>query len=131
MEDTNVKKEPTAANRRVFLRGAAVAAGAAAAGSLATTAQAQTLYAERLGDPDGIPAVKLHPGKATLRLSFDSRKQPGIYDIQELIVRTLGRTGCPTCGLVGLDIRLGLDEIIQPDSGLAANAVIEGGRLPG
>ena len=131
MQHTIQNNYPTGDNRGFCGGGAGGPAGAAAAGSLATTAQAQTLYAERLGDPDGIPAVKLHPGKATLRLSFDSRKQPGIYDIQELIVRTLGRTGCPTCGLVGLDIRLGLDEIIQPDSGLAANAVIEGGRLPG
>lgn len=112
--------------RRDFLKGAAAAAGAAAAIGVSQSSQAKTVDLDAFY-PYGEPAVALHPRKATLRVSVDGRKPVNIKDLQIALESVLDRTGCPTCGLVGLDIRLGLDEIIDVGGEAAAVATIEGG----
>ena len=140
MADTNPSKDASAeasadqsqGNRRAFLKGAAVAAGAAAATGFAAQASAHSSLQQAGGDGDASdPTVLRKTGPAVMRVSFDARERVHVKHLQEALVQVLERSGCPSCGLVGLDIRLGLDDIVTVDPGLAATAVLEGGQLPG
>lgn len=107
--------------RRTFLKGAAVATGVAATVGMAAQAKAQDLHL------DGVPAVTPIDRPAVMKMSFDPRDKVKLVQIQRLLEDALGTTGCPTCGLVGLDIRIGLEEIVSTKTDLAT-VVIEGGR---
>lgn len=43
---------------------------------------------------------------AVLRVAFDSQRTVKIDDVYALLDRLLSPTGCPTCGLGGIDIVL-------------------------
>ena len=100
-------------------------AGAAATVGIATQAKAQdyTYKGLQLG---GEPAVDRIAPAATMNVTFNSHKGVTLGRIQDIIADSLGRTGCPTCGLVGLDIRLSLDEVVvdYPD----AKVILDGGQ---
>ena len=102
--------------RRTFLQNAAVAAGAVAA----TAGMASVAKAEACVTKDGIAA------KNTLGISFDARKAPDIYELQKVIEQALDLGGCPTCGLVGLDLHLQLDRVLEIDADLGARATLNG-----
>jgi hypothetical protein len=49
-----------------------------------------------------------------VRLSFNQRRPPKLEQIAEALERILGETGCPRCGFDGIDVRLRLEEIVNP-----------------
>jgi hypothetical protein len=110
-----------AANRRSFLKGTALVAGVAAAGALTTAAQAAPIAA---------PALKVK-ARAVMRVGFDMRTQPTLKDVYRSLEEVLNMLGCPNCGLVGLDLRFGLDQVLPLHSEVPAIATLEGGQLQG
>ena len=106
-----------AAERRAFLKGAALVAGVAATGVLAAAPEANADVTPR--------------ARATVRLSFN-RKLLSTENASDLLHKALdellGRVGCQTCGLVGFDIHL--EELILPyRSEFATQVAIEEGAL--
>ncbi len=96
--------------RRSFMKG--VVAGSVAAGTLAGTVAnaAPTQLA-----PSAVQFIaKPRPETAKIRISFDQNRLPKLYDVQKSIEDILRRSGCPNCGLAGIDILLRLDELINP-----------------
>lgn len=96
--------------RRSFMKG--VVAGSVAAGTLAGTVAnaAPAQFA-----PSAVQFIaKARPETAKIRVSFDQNKLPKLYDVQKSIEDILRRSGCPNCGLAGIDILLRLDELINP-----------------
>ncbi|HEY0708243.1 MAG TPA: hypothetical protein VGG33_15670 [Polyangia bacterium] len=49
---------------------------------------------------------------AVLRVAFDAQRTVKIDEVRGLLERLLGQTGCPTCGLGGLDIVLRKGDIL-------------------
>jgi hypothetical protein len=98
------KPHPTEAktgkDRRAFLRGSAVVASAVAAGSLSA------LTADTAAAADPSPQPNLPRPKDAITGRF--AKQPGLEDVQRLVAQLVDKGGCRTCGLVGFDVRLGL-----------------------
>ena len=86
-------------DRRSFLKGAA--AGIATVTVAATTANAQRKPPS--GDGDGSPAL--------VNVAF--RQKVEIKDVHLVLERILTLAGCPTCGLSGIDIRMGMDRFRQ------------------
>jgi hypothetical protein len=114
-ENENVQISTEETDRRAFLRNAAVVAGAAAATGLAATSSS----AASLSKADLVARA----GTATA--SFDPNYKVDIYHIQKVIEQILNETGCPTCGLVGIDLRLGLDRIINVEVDVPVNVTME------
>jgi hypothetical protein len=52
------------------------------------------------------------PSTAVLRVAFDSQRAVKIDEVRFVLERILGQTGCPTCGLGGLDIILRKADIL-------------------
>lgn len=80
-----------AADRRSFLKGAALVAGAAATGVFAAAPGAEAEVKPR--------------AHATVRLGFNARRLTP-DDLHAALEDILNRAGCPTCGLNGFDIIL-------------------------
>jgi hypothetical protein len=100
-----------AADRRSFLKGAALVAGAAATGVFVTASEADAAVRPR--------------AHATVRLGFNAR--PSLRELQAALEDIVNQAGCPTCGLGGFDIHL--ETIIPLDVKGAIQASIEGGSF--
>jgi hypothetical protein len=96
--------------RRSFLKETALVAGAAVVGGWASavppTAVAQTRETHEAPEPRH-PVTGVH-------IHFNQQKQPTLDDVMKAIQVALRPTGCTTCGLAGIDLRLGLQSIINP-----------------
>jgi hypothetical protein len=112
-EVENVAVEETE-GRRSFMKG--MVAGSVAAGTLAATvANAKAAPAQFAAAPAAVQFIaKARPETAKIRVSFDQNRLPKLYDVQKAIEDILRRSGCPNCGLGGIDILLRLDELINP-----------------
>ena len=98
--------------RRSFMKG--IVAGSVAAGTLAATV-ANAAPKQFATAPSAVTFIaKARPETAKIRVSFDQRKLPKLYDLQKALEDILRRSGCPNCGLGGIDILLRLDELINP-----------------
>ncbi|MBL8205293.1 MAG: hypothetical protein JNM09_13745 [Blastocatellia bacterium] len=98
--------------RRSFMKG--IVAGSVAAGTLASTV-VNAAPKQFAAAPSAIQFVaKARPETAKIKVSFDQIRQPKLYDLQKSLEDILRRTGCPNCGLGGIDILLRLDELINP-----------------
>jgi hypothetical protein len=100
-QDQPLRLEEQDNNRRDFIRNSALAAGAiatAAAISVSPSASAQDVRTATLGKP------KL------LKATFDARYASKITknDILLVLEKMFDIAGCPTCGLNGYDINLGV-----------------------
>ncbi|HEY0715352.1 MAG TPA: hypothetical protein VGF45_21910 [Polyangia bacterium] len=62
---------------------------------------------------------------AVLRVAFDSQRTVKIDEVRWVLERFLGQTGCPTCGLGGLDIILRKTDILA-ERPRAFTATLEG-----
>lgn len=90
-------------DRREFLKGAATAAAAGAA--VLTT---QTVSAAQVKGS--------HKKISNISLTFDARKTPSRDDIILVLDKIFEQVGCYNCGLSGLDLRLGTEEIMRFDA---------------
>jgi len=98
--------------RRSFMKG--IVAGSVAAGTLASTV-VNAAPKQFAAAPSAVQFVaKARPETAKIKVSFDQIRQPKLYDLQKSLEDILRRTGCPNCGLGGIDILLRLDELINP-----------------
>ncbi|MDX2029257.1 MAG: hypothetical protein SF339_01210 [Blastocatellia bacterium] len=126
LQNTNagIENEGGAEGRRSFMKG--MVAGSVAVGAMATTIAAAT--PANAATATQLPYTLLAKPRAQtakIRVSFDQRRQPKLYDLQKTLEELLGRVGCLNCGLGGIDIELRLDEVINPSNGGFA-AVVEG-----
>jgi anaerobic selenocysteine-containing dehydrogenase len=113
--------------RRSFMKG--IVAGSVAAGTLAATV-ANAAPTQFAAAPSAVSFLaKARPETAKLKVSFDQRRLPKLYDVQKALEDILRRSGCPNCGLGGIDILLRLDELINPAENFVA--VVEGSILQG
>ena len=111
----------SAANRRSFLKGTALVAGIAATGALSAAAQDISLAQTSL---------KVIP-RAVMRVGFDMRSRPTFKNVYRSLEDVLRIAGCPNCGLVGLDLRFGLDQVLPLGSEVPATGTLEGGIAQG
>jgi hypothetical protein len=111
----------SAANRRLFLKGTALVAGVAATGVLTAAAQDISIAETSL---------KVSP-RAVIRVGFDMRARPTFRDVYRSLEEVLRLAGCPNCGLVGLDLRFGLDQVLPLSSEVPATGTVEGGIIQG
>lgn len=113
--------------RRSFMKG--MVAGTVAAGTLAATVAnaAPKQFATTPGATYVLAKPRLETAK--VRISFDQRKLPKLYDLQKALEEILRPSGCPNCGLGGIDILLRLDQLINPADRFVA--IVEGEILPG
>jgi len=100
-------EQTNAADRRSFIK--TVVAGAVAAGAIGAVplvARAQ----------EGQMAERLATASATrrFRISFNGRRPPTLDDIYRALEQAAGEAGCTRCGLLGYDIYMGCQDIIQP-----------------
>jgi hypothetical protein len=102
-----------AADRRAFLKGAALVAGVAATGVLAAA-------------PEANAASVRGKARAVLQLKF-SKRQLTIENLHKALDDVLDQAGCPTCGLVGFDIHL--EELILPFKSDFATVILEEGSF--
>jgi hypothetical protein len=109
------------ANRRLFLKGTALVAGVAATGVLSAAAQDISITETSL---------KVIP-RAVIRVGFDMRARPTFRDVYRSLEEVLRIAGCPNCGLVGLDLRFGLDQVLPLSSEVPATGTLEGGIIQG
>lgn len=95
-------------DRRTFLRNSALMAGTAAA-ITATSSTSQAASFLEFSDEE--------PRK-TLKAAFDSAYTGKIQkrDVYQVVDQILNIAGCPTCGLVGFDINLTVDPLINLDT---------------
>jgi hypothetical protein len=54
------------------------------------------------------------PAAAVLRIAFDERREIVSKDLHGILKEILGQSGCPACGLVGVDLVLRKGPIINP-----------------
>lgn len=115
-ETTSALSNDVASNenegRRSFMKG--IVAGSVAAGTLAATVvnAAPKQFATA---PSAVQFIaKARPETAKIRVSFDQNKLPKLYDVQKALEDIFRRSGCPNCGLGGIDIHIRLDELINP-----------------
>ena len=106
------------AHRRSFIKtmvAGAVAAGAIGAVPLVAKAQDKGLTAT------------VAPTRR-LRISFNGRRPPVLEEIYRAIEQAAGEAGCTRCGLLGYDIYMGCQEIVQP---VEAPFVMTGEQIAG
>ena len=113
--------------RRSFMKG--IVAGTVAAGTLASTVAnaAPKQFAAAPAASAFLAKPRLETAK--LKISFDQRKLPKLYDVQKALEDILRPSGCPNCGLGGIDIILRLDQLINPADRFVA--IVEGDILQG
>jgi hypothetical protein len=105
------------APRRSFMKGTFAAATAVAAGGIASTA----------GDAnaqEGKAAAKL---SSTVHAHFDSRNPPKLADLQKVVAQIVSRSGCPTCGLLGVDLRLTAGDPLPVEVGVPVSVSVTRG----
>lgn len=112
--------------RRTFMKG--IVAGSVAAGTLASTV-ANAAPAQFAVPAATLVYAKPRPETAKLKVSFDQRRQPKLAEVQDALADIFRRSGCPNCGLGGIDVLLRLEQIINPQDRFVA--VVEGEILQG
>lgn len=111
--------------RRTFMKG--IVAGSIAAGTISSTvapAIANAAPAQFAAPAAALVYAKARPETAKLRVSFDQQRLPKLSEVQDALATILRRSGCPNCGLGGIDVLLRLDQIINPQDRFVA--VVEG-----
>jgi anaerobic selenocysteine-containing dehydrogenase len=103
-------------DRRSFMKGTLTVASAVAAGGLAASASA----AEQAQKAEGAQRIS-----GTVHVHFDSRRPPNLEDLQATIRQIVGRAGCQTCGLGGIDVRLNLADPVEIQSRVPVNVAVE------
>ena len=113
--------------RRSFMKG--IVAGTVAAGTLAATVA--NAAPKQFATAPATTAVFAKPRLETakLKISFNQKRLPTLYDVQKALEEILRPSGCPNCGLGGIDIILRLDQLINPAEQFVA--VVEGEILQG
>lgn len=79
--------------------------------------------------PKFIDAAGAQREKAVLRISFDQRRKVTPERVFKAIAEALRPTGCPFCGLAGIDLILREDHVLPAGEGV--QAVLEGSLTPG
>lgn len=126
---TNVDSEVVeSSDRRSFIKNTVLAAGTVAAGGLVASA---TVSASAQGDEplQGGQAALPRSAVAVLSINFDRRKPPSVQDIQAILPSIFRLTGCVACGLIGLDLRIGINEVLpvlREDVNLALEGILPG-----
>lgn len=118
-DETGVEE---AAGRRSFMKG--IVAGSVAVGAMASSVAAGTPGTTSATQSRFSLVAKPRLETAKLKISFDQRHLPKLSEVQRTLEEILSRTGCPNCGLGGIDVILRLDEIINPNDRFAA--IVEG-----
>lgn len=125
----NVAVEETE-GRRSFMKG--MVAGSVAAGTIAATVASANAASNQFAAAPAAAVqyiAKARPETAKIRVSFDQNKLPKLYDVQKALEDILRRSGCPNCGLGGIDVILRLDELINPAErfvAIAEGQIIQG-----
>ncbi|MBI3949646.1 MAG: hypothetical protein HY314_04230 [Acidobacteria bacterium] len=117
-------------DRRSFIKGTVMVAGAVAASSL-SAAPASAASPQREEPLQGPPAAFARQPVAVLQLNFDRRKPPSVQDIQEILPKIFRLTGCVACGLIGLDLRIGINDVlpaIEENINLSLEGTLAGQR---
>lgn len=99
-------------DRRSFIKGTVFVAGAVAAGGLAASIASASPSPDDLDVSQGPIAAIARPPVGTLHVVFNRGNVPTLDDIIKILPDIFGPTGCRLCGLVGLDIRFGLDTLL-------------------
>ena len=128
MADKELKSSPNAnageepEGRRSFMKG--IVAGTVAAGTIASTV-ANARPAQFAAATNGATVlIKPRPETAKLKITFDQKKPPKLYEVQKALEDLARRLGCEFCGFGGIDVLIRLDEIINPADRYVA--VVEG-----
>lgn len=108
--------------RRSFMKG--IVASTVAAGTLASTVTGATPKQFAVSPAATALIAKPRLETAKLKISFDQQKLPKLSELQDALANILRRSGCPNCGLGGIDVILRLDQIINPVDRFVA--VVEG-----
>jgi hypothetical protein len=66
-----------------------------------------------------------------MRVGFDQRTRPTLKDLYRSLEEVLNIAGCPNCGLGGLDLRFGLDQVLPLSAEVPGTATLEGGIAQG
>jgi hypothetical protein len=111
--ETKIEQSATD-DKRNFIKGAAVAAGALAVGLASSSSNARTL--ESL-------AIKAPMTKRELNVCFGSDKMTRV-DLDKVIDQLLGYVGCPNCGLNGFDFRFGINEVVPVEVSVPVTATL-------
>lgn len=115
------------AGRRSFMKG--MVAGSVAASTLAASV-VNAAPKQFAAAPSAVQFIaKARPETAKIRVSFDQRRLPKLYEVQKSLEEILRHSGCPNCGLGGIDILLRVDELINPADRFMA--IAEGEVLQG
>jgi hypothetical protein len=125
----DVQEIQDASDRRSFIKGTVLIASAVAAGGLASSAAAATPQPDQESTLQGPPAAFPRSAVASMQVVFDVKSPPTLEEIIKILPDIFGPTGCRACGLIGLDIRFGLDTIL-PTQIANARLILEG-TLPG
>jgi hypothetical protein len=107
--------EPSAANRRAFMK--TVVTGTVAAGLAASASTAQAASASPAAASCST-ALKFPAGPASVKVLVNRNGQMTIDRLWEIIHGTFGESGCPACGLIGYPNP-------NPDVGTISNVSIE------
>jgi hypothetical protein len=104
-------------DRRTFIRrlvtGSLAASGIGAALLPAGDAAAASLLApSRL---TALTTTATPSASPVLKLTFNRKRPPTLYDLIDVVAEATGRLGCTGCGFDGIDLRLVLDEILDPE----------------
>ncbi len=103
--------------RRAFLKGSlTTAAAVAGAGGLAAA-----------GEPGaGGQAPAEQPRRSTsYQLNFSTQKPPHVEDIHKALAQVFGHSGCTTCGLLGVDLRLLAVDPVPVEANVPVNVFVQ------
>jgi hypothetical protein len=104
-------------DRRSFMKGTLTAAAATAGGLAASVASAREAQGNAPEASKKIAGV--------VHAHFSSTKQPTLEDVQAVVRQIVGRGGCPTCGLGGIDVRLSLGDPVEVQAGVPVTVSAE------
>jgi hypothetical protein len=98
-------------DRRSFIRrlvsGSLVAGGVAATALPARPAGAAPVIGKNL--------LAASSAKPFVKLTFNRRRPPTLDELVEVVAVATGKLGCTGCGFDGIDLRLVVDELVDPD----------------
>jgi len=110
LQGTTDAEDPEAP-RRSFMKGtiAAAAGGIVMAAGSANAQQGKASAARISG---------------TVQAHFDAKSPPKLADLQKVVAQIVSRAGCPTCGLLGVDLRLTAGDPFQIEGGIPVNVIV-------
>jgi hypothetical protein len=111
-------------DRRSFLKGTFTVAAATAAGGLAASASATEPTQSKQQPEAAGPKLS-----GSVHAQFSSQNRPNLEDLNAAIRQIVGRAGCPTCGLGGIDLRMTIVDPIEIQSRVPVTVVA--GRAAG